>query len=242
MQKIKAVISYDGNEFLGFQAQKYTKKTVIGVLQDELLKLKIDSKINGSGRTDRGVHALNQVIDFKVPPFWKDLKKLHLILNKHCFKHGIHFKTLAFVDNEFHSRYSAKKRSYFYIIKQNPKVFEQKYVAYYKDFDLSLLNKAVKTFIGSYDFEYFCKTGSSVKSYKRELFYARAIQYKDTTLVYFKANGFLRSQVRLMVGAALEVATHKRSLQQLQKQLLKKQRVFTKPSQENGLYLSKVLY
>lgn len=240
--RVKAVIAYDGMRFLGFQKQKYTKKTVVGTIQELFKVLKIDSKISGSGRTDAGVHATYQVIHFDLPSYWSDLKKLHHVLNKHCFKEGIYFKKIIQVKNDFHSRYCAKKRSYLYIIKESPTIFEQQYVAKYKNINIHKLHEALKLFQGIHDFEYFCKSGSNVKNYTREIYKTKVFGYKGYIFCSICANGFLRSQIRMMIHAAIEVSNKNSTKKDIINQLEKNQITFTKPALPQGLYLSKVIY
>jgi len=80
--RVKAVISYDGSQYQGFQKQKSTKMTISTAIEEALASLQIDSPIVGSGRTDAGVHATGQVIHFELPDFWNDLEKLKLNLNR----------------------------------------------------------------------------------------------------------------------------------------------------------------
>lgn len=123
MQKVKAIISYDGTKFQGFQRQKHTQNTVAGEIEKVLKSLIIDTKIVGSGRTDRGVHALNQVISFKIPIFW-DLEKLKQILNQKL--KSIYIKNILKVKENFNARFSAKSRSYIYIFKtKNPQYLKK---------------------------------------------------------------------------------------------------------------------
>ena len=80
--RVKAVIAYDGTHFKGFQKQTSTKQTITTATETALKSLGIQSEIRGSGRTDAGVHATGQIIDFELPPFWRDLKKLKIELNR----------------------------------------------------------------------------------------------------------------------------------------------------------------
>ena len=80
--RVKAVISYDGASFRGFQKQKSTKQTITTAIEEALISIGINSNIRGSGRTDAGVHATGQVIDFVLPKYWRDLEKLQEVLNK----------------------------------------------------------------------------------------------------------------------------------------------------------------
>jgi tRNA pseudouridine38-40 synthase len=132
--RVKAVISYDGSHYQGFQKQKSTKMTVSTAIEEALTSLQIDSPIVGSGRTDAGVHATGQVIHFDLPDFWPDLEKLKLNLNRKLS--DISFKHISPVANDFHARFSARKRLYRYVFKtQKPSVFEQKYISHYQDFN-----------------------------------------------------------------------------------------------------------
>ena len=74
--KVKAVISYDGSIYYGFQKQKSTTKTITHAIEEALNSLHIGSSIVASGRTDAGVHATGQIIHFNLPYFWSDLNKL----------------------------------------------------------------------------------------------------------------------------------------------------------------------
>ena len=78
--RVKAVLSYDGSCYQGFQKQTSTKNTISSAIEEALISLQIHSPITGSGRTDAGVHASGQVIHFDLPNFWDDLGKL---LQKH---------------------------------------------------------------------------------------------------------------------------------------------------------------
>jgi tRNA pseudouridine38-40 synthase len=240
--RIKAVIAYDGTSFLGFQRQNYTQNTIANTIENALRELNIETKIIASGRTDAGVHALKQTIHFDAPDFWNDTEKLKTLLNRRCYEKGIYFKRLTSVSNDFHARFSAKKRSYFYVIKANPNVFERNYVAHYKGLDETLLRQALHCFEGTHDFEYFCKSGSNVRNFTRTIFKTSVKQIGDYTLCYFQADGFLRTQIRLMTGAAIEVALGKTDFAAISKQLNKEHKRFNKPAKSQGLYLSNIVY
>ena len=90
--RVKAVVSYDGSHYKGFQKQKSTNNTITYKIEKALSSLKIDDNIVASGRTDAGVHATGQVIHFNIPEYWHDLEKLKLNLNRKL--HDIFFKSL----------------------------------------------------------------------------------------------------------------------------------------------------
>jgi len=230
-------IAYNGTNFLGSQAQKNSSNTVIGNLEKVLSKLSINSKIIASGRTDKGVHATGQVCHIDLPVFWTSLSKLKRVLNE-MLPSSIEIKLIKKVDTEFHARYNAKKRVYRYIIKNsksNP--FEDNFITFLDSFDFNVVKQNIKLFIGEHDFSYFMKTGSDVKSTKRIIYRAFAYKYNEYVVLNFEANGFLRSQIRLMVGALLKLKTN-----EIQEQLECKKKYKIKPAPSNGLYLAQIKY
>jgi tRNA pseudouridine38-40 synthase len=239
--RVKAIIVYDGGKFQGFQKQTSTKNTITSAVEIALRTLGIDDTIRGSGRTDAGVHATGQVIDFLVPSFWTDLQKLKYELNRKL--EHISIKHMALVSDDFHSRFSAKRRLYRYVFKSSiPNIFEKPYVSYYPTFDEQALQEALKLFEGEHDLSNFIKTGSITHTNVREIYKAQYKQYKNYHIIYFEANGFLRSQVRMMVEASMRVALGKWSKEALEKQLNLEERTLTKLAPPEGLYLAKIIY
>lgn len=239
--RVKAVISYDGSQYQGFQKQKSTKMTISTAIEEALASLQIDSPIVGSGRTDAGVHATGQVIHFDLPDFWNDLEKLKLNLNRKLT--DISFKHISPAANDFHARFSAKKRLYRYVFKtQKPSVFEQKYISYYQEFNPVLLTQALKTFEGRHDFNFFHKTGTVTHTTIREIYRTDYVERNGYHFIYFQANGFLRSQVRMMVDAAMSYAKNEMTTTELQEQLTCQKKHTTKLAPSEGLYLAKILY
>ncbi|MDQ7083921.1 MAG: tRNA pseudouridine(38-40) synthase TruA [Sulfurovum sp.] len=239
--RVKAVIAYDGSAYLGFQKQKSTHRTIMSAIEKALFSLHIHSPIVGSGRTDAGVHASGQVIHFDLPPYWHDLPKLTLNLNRQLY--DIQVKYMSQVSPSFHARFSAKRRLYRYIFKTStPSVFEQKYVSYYPPFDTKILQEALIYFKGKHDFAYFRKTGSQTYTTRKEMYMVRYKQRGDYHIIYFQANGFLRAQVRMMIDSAMQCATHRLTLEALKAQLLCQHKHSTTLAPAEGLYLAKILY
>ncbi|MBD3792602.1 MAG: tRNA pseudouridine(38-40) synthase TruA [Campylobacterales bacterium] len=239
--RIKAIIAYDGNHFHGFQRQSSTRYTVTTKIEEVLSNIGIQSEIRGSGRTDAGVHATGQVIDFEIPKFWHDLDKLKVILNRKL-KH-IAFKHITAVDENFHARFSAKQRLYRYIFKTTPpSIFEAGHIAYYPKFDPTLLRQALANFEGEHDFSYFHKTGTAMHTPVRHIYQAHYKPYHNAHIIYFKANGFLRAQVRMMVEMAMQVAMGNITLEQQLEQLRVQKRHLTTLAPPEGLYLARIIY
>ncbi len=239
--KVKAVISYNGSVYLGFQKQKSTNKTVTHAIERALHSLHITSSIIASGRTDAGVHATGQVIHFDLPDFWSDLNKLKTNLNRKL--KNIEFKHISKAEDDFHARFSAKKRLYRYVFKtKKPSVFEQKYISYYQDFNPEILVKALSYFEGEHDFNYFRKTGSITHTTVREIYKTGYKVYNGYHFIYFQANGFLRSQVRMMVESAMLCAREEITLEQLAEQIGCQKKHTSKLAPPEGLYLARVQY
>jgi len=239
--RVKAVISYDGSAFFGFQRQKSTKQTVTSAIEQALRSLKIDSQIVASGRTDRGVHATGQVIHFDLPYYWRELEKLRLNLNRKLA--SVEIKHITKVEDSFHARFSAKKRLYRYVFKTDlPSVFERKYISCYNGFDKAVLQEALQCFLGEHDFRYFHKTGSDTHTTVRRIYRAKYREKSNCHFIYFEANGFLRSQVRMMIESAMLCAKGVMKISELKEQLAGIRKYNHRLAPPEGLYLARVLY
>ncbi|NOQ32381.1 MAG: tRNA pseudouridine(38-40) synthase TruA [Helicobacteraceae bacterium] len=240
--RYKLTISYNGALFFGSQSQKNTSQTVLGKFEGVLKKLQINSKIVASGRTDRGVHATGQVIHFDVPDFWNDKKRLHTILNQKL-PPSIRVKKVELVNDEFHARYSASRRVYRYVLcegEANP--FEYDFITFHKKIDLELLENSIKLFEGKHNFEMFKKSGSPTTNFVRTIYKTSAYRHKEKVVLHFEADGYLRSQIRLMVGFLLQINDKILDETQLQDQLSNVTQHSTFIAPCNGLYLAKIKY
>ncbi len=235
--RIKLTLSYNGTHYLGSQTQTETKNTILGNVEQVLKKLGIQERVIASGRTDKGVHATAQVCHLDLPPFWQDLIKLRRVMNE-MLPSSIMVRKISQVSSEFHARYSAKKRIYRYIIKQgasNP--FEADSITFLKTINRKDIEKKIKLFEGIHDFSAFMKTGSDTGSSVREIYKTFAYEHKGYLILNFQANGFLRSQIRLMVGALLSL-DEKTIVEKLEAKVKHPLR----PAPANGLYLARIDY
>lgn len=240
--RIKMTIAYNGARFFGSQIQKETDQTVNGQLEKALSQLQIRSKVQASGRTDRGVHATRQVVHADLPSFWSDLDRLQEQLTR-ALPNTIAVRRIEKVSDDFHARYSAKRRAYRYIIStQRPSPFLSDLVTYVHTLDIEKIQEAIRLFEGEHDFEYFKKSGSDTDNFIRKIYKTRVYQHKGYTVLYFEANGFLRSQIRLMVGFLLAVSEGKHTKEDLLSQLNRTKHCKLKPAPHEGLYLCSVKY
>ncbi len=235
--RVAVTLAYDGSEFFGSQPQKENNQTVFGVFEHILQQLGITSKPIASGRTDKGVHATGQVCSFDIPEFWHDTQKLQTTLNK-MLPSSILVKKITQVSDDFHARYSAKKRTYRYIIstkQSNP--FLAKYITFLAHTDINKMQKNADCFVGEHNFVNFMKSGSDTTSTTRVIYEVKVYRYKEFTVLKFVANGFLRTQIRFMVGAILHL-----KVQQINNILKNKEKLKIKPAPSSGLYLARINY
>lgn len=249
MQRLKATIAYDGSAFKGFARQR-TKRipSVSERIESALRSMGITDEIIAAGRTDKGVHASAQIISFCLNDSMEsfDLEKIKNLLNNKLYPH-IFIRQLFKVPISFHPRFGAKRRGYRYIFNHrcnNP--FISQYVSKEDSGDKYRIQEALNIFLGKHDFGYFKKQGSDTKSDEREIFKAILYEHKFFSqifqVIYLEANGFLRAQVRLIIGAVFAYARGEIMLSDIKLQLEKKKRIFTCPVSPNGLYLARVIY
>ena len=231
--KLKLVYSYDGSKFSGSQSQPHGRG-VEDVLRAALGRVGIFAPLISSSRTDKGVHALRQVSCVECAVHW-ELPRLRELINRHCAPY-IFVRHISPVPRDFHPRYDAVVRCYRYVLNHGrPSPFLSDFCVFYPRVDLAALNAALANFVGEHDFSEFMKSGSDIKSPVRELYVARAYSFRNLTLINFKANGFLRAQVRLMVANALKSVQSGRKISF--------SRALSRiPFPPNGLYLSGVSY
>ncbi|MFA5215537.1 tRNA pseudouridine(38-40) synthase TruA [Sulfuricurvum sp.] len=242
MNRVKITMSYNGSAFMGSQQQPTTHETVIGTLLIALKRLKIHTAPKGSGRTDRGVHATHQVMHLDLPLYWHDLQRLTEMLNMQL-PASIRIRRIEFVESEFHARYSAKKRVYRYIIKEgvgNP--FEDNFVSFIPQLNREIITDAIGCFVGTHNFELFKKSGNDMDHFTRIIYRAYAYSHRGYFILVFEGNGFLRSQIRLMVGFLLRISAGKATKEQLIEQLSGIKRHSTDIAPHNGLYLTRIKY
>ena len=242
--RVLGVVSYKGTRFQGWQKQP-TVITVQGEIEKALSQvLNSEVTIFGSGRTDAGVHALAQTFTFDMSKDI-DLDKLCFSINRMIDKD---IKILSFkqVDDDFHARFSAKSKTYLYKIRLGVKdPFENEYQYIYPfEFDFDLFSKALKQFEGKHCFKDFTSKEEDEDGYVREIYQIVSKKHDNDITVEFTGNGFMRYQIRNMVGAALAVASKNEDLNFIPNHLKeeKNREICQYKAPPQGLYLVKVEY
>lgn len=244
--KIALIYSYNGAFFSGSQTQP-NGLSVEDELNLALRCVGIFERVISSSRTDKGVHSLSQVSTVHCGDFWREnLDKLKSEINRHLSLH-IRLKQIYEVSEDFHPRYSAKARSYAYLLCfDEPSVFFSDFFYFCKKPNFVLLNLTLQEFIGEHDFSAFHKTGSNEKNCIRTIYEAKAYEFQKFGLnlgvIKFKANGFLRSQVRMMVANSLFAAKNTQNLKYFKSEFTKSKAAIKMPAPPNGLYLRKIYY
>lgn len=238
--RVKGIISYDGSHYYGFQIQE-NKISIQKLLQDAISKImNKETKIFASGRTDRGVHALNQVIHFDIDEY-RDLNKMCYALNK-LLPNDIFVKSLQEVDLSFHARYSATKKHYRYLISRKRNPFLANYsLFYFYNFNEELVKKGMNLFLGEHNFINFC-SNKEKEEYIRTI-YEFNISYNDDEIVFdIIGSGFKRYMVRMIIGTILALNNKQIDLSYIEERLNGKYKttLYNAPSQ--GLYLVEVSY
>ena len=215
MVKYKAIIEYDGTNYHGMQRQKDNNlKTIQSVLEEAISKFASSPiEIDYAGRTDSGVHAIGQVIHFSL----NEEREVHKVvqgINFYLVNENIVVRSAEKVDDNFHSRFSAKRRVYLYRV-LNRKVYSPLlsnrvfYCSY--NLDLKKMKKATKYLIGKkMDFSSFCKKESVDKVNTHKTINKITIKkVGEEIYFFFEAKSFLHNMIRIITGILIEVGRGK---------------------------------
>ena len=246
MNRYQILIEYVGTNYNGWQVQR-KGKTIQGKIQNTISKI-FKEKINiiGSGRTDSGVHALEQSAHFDTNTKIKDGYKFLKTANHFLSRYDISILDLKKKELTFHARYSAKARIYKYVIlnRKSRSVLKNKRCWHIiKKLNLAMMKKGAKKLIGTKDFSTFRSSSCSAKTPLRTIKSIKFLAKKDIIEIEIKAQSFLQNQVRSMIGCLRYVGEGKWSIQKFNKIINSKKRInCAPPAPAEGLYLIKVIY
>ena len=242
MFNYKLTIQYDGTSYAGWQIQD-NALSVQEVISNSIKQiLQEDINLIGAGRTDAGVHALGQVANFIVDQ-QLDLFKFSYSLNSVLPK-DISITNIETVDVSFHSRFSARKRFYIYLISNQKSPFWDRYsFTYFSELKPEKLNELSSALIGEMDFTSFSKINTEVHNRLCEVYEARWRRQKNLLIFYIEANRFLYGMVRAIVGSLLKAYSSEDGQNYLTNILNQKDRgVAADAVPAKGLFLYKVKY
>jgi tRNA pseudouridine38-40 synthase len=204
MRNIALVLAYDGTNYHGWQRQP-DAVTVEQKVREALGKiLNHDTKIYAGARTDSGVHAMGQVINFvteKGIPLWNLSRGMNSILPA-----DIRVMEARDAEESFHARYSARRKTYVYCVLNRPcnSPFLIRYVLHWPhSLDVDAMKDGIKSIIGEHDFSAFKKKDEFYKSPIREIKKARVVKKTGMVYIVLEGTGFLRYMVRTIAGTLM---------------------------------------
>ena len=246
MNRYQILIEYVGTNYSGWQIQK-KGNTIQGKIQKIIFKiLREKVSVIGSGRTDSGVHALEQSAHFDTNTKIKNSNKFLKSINHFLFRSRISILNLKKRKLTFHARYSAKERVYKYVIlnRESRSVLKNKRCWHIiKKLDLAIMKEGAKKLIGTKDFSTFRSSSCSAKTPVRTIKSIKFFTKKDIIEIEIKAQSFLQNQVRSMVGCLKYIGENKWTLRKFEKIIKSKKRInCAPPAPAEGLFLTKIIY
>jgi len=247
-------IQYFGSQYFGWQIQA-DQLTIQGELEKALKRAFPKNKIKtlGASRTDKGVHALDQLCKLSINCDVPEKNLLKAINDQ--LPAEIIIKEVFKTTEEFHPIYDVKEKTYLYLFKfypDKPNIFEKKF-SHYEPFNLNLekMNEAAKLFVGEHDFVNYYTLGSEVSTTIRTIYNSEILNFKDLNFpisfprdVYalkISGNGFLKQMIRLIMGTLIEIGKEKITLVDIEKSLSEKlPRKLSKVLDPRGLFLNDI--
>ena len=236
--------SYDGTNYSGYQKQPGLN-TIEGKLEEALTKINngVKTTITSTGRTDKKVHALSQYghADIKVSITEYKLKRA---LNSNL-PADIHVIDTKIVNDNFHARYNVAEKTYKYIMnlgEYNP--IERNYVFQYNyKLNINAMKKAIEYFKGTHDFRAFVTDNKEKENCIRTITETNIEEDNNKLTITFTGNGFMRFQVRNMVGILIKVGENKLEPNKIKEIIESKDRLKAgKTAPAEGLYLVDVKF
>ncbi len=245
MRNIKITIAYDGSRYNGWQRQETTDNTIQGKLEQLLSRMTGEEvEIQGSGRTDAGVHALGQVFHFHTDSLMTTEDMMDYM--QEYLPHDIAVLDVKNASERFHSRLNVRRKTYCYHIWNSkiPNVFERRYSFQVKEpLDVDKMKTAAEYLIGTHDFKSFCANKRMKKSTVRMIESVEFVKDGHMLMIRYCGNGFLYNMVRILTGTLIEVGRGERNPDEMKMIIDGQNRElagFTAPPQ--GLFMEGVEY
>ncbi|MTI80769.1 MAG: tRNA pseudouridine(38-40) synthase TruA [Firmicutes bacterium] len=244
---IKLTVAYDGTNYYGFQEQRGTQYVTIQELLEKALSKLVKQRIQviGAGRTDSGVHARGQVVNFKFDHWPVPLNKIPLAVNP-LLPEDVVVLLAEGVSDDFHARFSAVKKTYVYTINNGklPDPFLRRFTIHEpRLLDDKAMNDAAKYLLGEHDFKSFQAQGATVKTTVREITEADVERKGENIYISLTANGFLYNMVRIITGTLINVGLGKNTPEDVKAIIAGKDRTIAGPTvPPQGLCMERVYY
>ncbi len=242
--RYRALVEYDGSDFLGFQRQRAGTRTVQGELERVLGDLaRQPVSLTGAGRTDSGVHALGQVISFTIE--WRhEAQALQRALNA-TLPGDVVVRDVEGAEASFHPRFDARRRRYFYYVHsavtRSPLRRRHSWHVN-RAVDLIMMNRAAPALVGTHDFATFGVPPQGEQTI-REVFVAEWREQEEFLVFRIEANAFLYRMVRSIVGSLVAVGVGSWSVEEFLDAFQAGDRNRSAPAAPpQGLYLASISY
>jgi len=246
MHRYQILIEYEGTKFIGWQIQS-KGQSIQKIIQNKISKiLKQKIILIGAGRTDSGVHAIEQSAHFNCKKKIENLDKFIQSLNYFLNLNLVSIVKIKKRSLNFHSRFSAKKRIYRYVIFNRiskPSIEKDRGWHIKKKLDLKLMKKGAKKLLGTNDFSTFRASSCNSNSPIRTMESIKIKGKKNKIEIQFKSKSFLQQQVRSMMGCLKYLGEKRWSLKKFERVFKSKKRILcAPPAPAHGLFLEKVIY
>ena len=245
MQRYKIRIEYEGTPFVGWQFQK-NGQSIQEVLQKAIYNFSREKVvITGAGRTDSGVHALAQIAHFDLKKKINE-KRILPAINQNIGNKPVTVLKINKVNKKFHARYTAKKRTYLYLIinRQSPLALQRNKAWHIrKKLDVKAMKKGAKILLGTHNFSTFRASSCGAKSPIKTMEKILITKNRDKITLQFTSRSFLQQQVRSMVGCLKYLGEDKWNLKDFKNSFKSENRAkCAPPAPACGLYLKRIYY
>ena len=242
MSRYKITIQYDGTNYFGWQIQSHTR-TIQSEIEAALAPLNTNKRvgITGAGRTDTGVHAFGQVAHFDLDTNLKTNQLLNALNAR--LPDDIRIIDVKETGDEFHARFSARKRYYRYQCYLGNNILFKNQTWFIDNIDKSLLDIYAKKIRGTHDFQSFSKLNKQLKNTVCDIYESKWFTYENMLIFNVCGNRFLHHMVRYLVGTMVAGVQGKLSLEYFEDLLINPQKnvkIFKAPPE--GLILDKIDY
>lgn len=235
-------LSYLGTAYHGWQIQKNAHSVQAEINRALSTYLREEINVTGSGRTDTGVHAKQQIVHLDIEKEI-DPKQLLFKLNA-LLPNDIAAKEFKPVRQEAHARFDALKRSYQYLMHTRKSPFVEGLSYYFPHpLDIGQMNEAARLLMGPQNFQCFSKVKTEVNTFDCDINTAHWILENEKLIFHVSADRFLRGMVRAIVGTLLMIGERKMTLEDFQNVLdSRDRRKAGRSVPAHGLYLTEVVY
>lgn len=214
----KMTVQYDGTRYKGWQSQSKTEATIQGKLAAVLTQFAgYPVEVQGSGRTDAGVHARGQVASFAL----REACEPGLVMDyvNRYLPEDIGVTAIVEATPRFHARLSAEKKTYVYRIWNStlPNVFERRWMYTVEEpLDIAAMQQGALLVLGTHDFAAFCAVKKKKKSTVRTIYDLTVERLGEEVRITVTGNGFLHHMVRILAGTLVEIGLGKREPAEIQ--------------------------